>query len=327
MSTANLGYEIARNLNESTNDREALNNLAGGSIDADIELFVNNLRNTSTLSWSYNTNSSAIADNKFIFQVDQNFVFTNGDMVNVEGSSLGNLNSNTTYYIVGYDQVAGDNRNQFAFALSTSLNGSPVSLSSISANVDFVRSDPVHKQNILNVSTPRIQDSNQSLVGSDFGYDIGDSFNDAFDAIEGNIDLFNFLRSFKYTVNDSVATDRNIIIEGTLSSFDPAAFNDSAADLLEDKSPGIYISNPFSDVLDIEKTRAFSSDSNPWTEGTGELVTKSSQVNIGDLFFENDIKFTEIDDLNTESGSVTEFTHKIPILVDGVEYFVLLKAT
>jgi len=326
MATANLGYEIVRNLQESDNDREVLNNLGGGDIASDIELFVNNLRNTSELSWEFNTHSSGIVGDRFVFQLTQDFVFTNGDQVMVSGSSLGNLNSNSMYYIVDYNPRAGVRGNQFSFGLSTSVGGSPVTLGSITSNVTFTRADPVSKDNLLNIGTPFILDSNASQSGGDFGYNIGDSFNEAFDSIESNIDGFNFLRGFKYLENASTNTDRPITIEGSLVVSDPVEFNDSETDLGADKSPGVYISNPFSDILNIERTRAFSSDANPWEKGTSELTTKSNQVNIGDLFFADDIKFADIDDLNTESGSVTEFTHKIPVLVDGVEYFVLLKS-
>lgn len=326
MATANLGYEIVRNLQESDNDREVLNNLGGGDIASDIELFVNNLRNTSDLIWEFNTHSSGILNDKFIFQLTQDFVFTNGDQVMVSGSSLSDLNTNSMYYIVEYDQRAGVRGNQLSFGLSTSLGGSLVSLGSISDNVTFTRANPVSKNNLLNIGTPFILDSNQNQTGDDFGYDIGDLFSDAFDSIESNVDGFNFLRGFKYTSNGSTTTDRAIRVEGSIVVSDPVEFNDSEADLAAVKSPGVYITNPFSDILNIEKTRAFSSDANPWEEGTGELVTQSEQVNIGDLFFADDIKFGDIDDLNSENGDVSEFTHKIPVVVDGVEYFVLLKS-
>ena len=328
MATKNLGYEIVRNLNESDNDRQALNNLGGGNISEDIELFVNNLRNTSELTWKYNTESSNIEnDTKFVFQLSEDFIFTNDDQVMVSGASLGNLSENTMYHIVGYDQKAGTQNNQLGFSLATTKGGTPVSLGSITSNITFTRSDPVHSENVLNVAKPAILSFNADLTGNDFDYDIGDSFNDGFGQVEGNIDNFNFLRAFKYNTNDSTAVDRDIRIAGSAIVEDPALFNDSEADLELDKSPGVYITNPFSsDVLNIEKTRAFSSDANPWVKGTNELTTESTQVNIGDLFFENGIKFADIDDLNTESGDTDTFTHKIPVLIDGVEYFVLLKS-
>lgn len=322
----NLGFEKPQNLFESTNDREILNNLGGGDIASDIALFVNNTNNKSELVWQFNTNSSKIESNKFVFPTTVPFVYTNGDEVQVTGTSLGNLETNKMYYVIGLDLSQGDRRNQAAFGLSLVPNGSLVSLGTITTNVTFIRADVVTQENLLNIATPRILDSNASLTGDTFSYDIGSSFGDAFNAIEGNIDGFNFLRSFKYIQNDSTAIDRAITIEGTLNINDPASFNSTQTNLNADKSPGVYISDPFSDILDISRTRAFSTNAQPWEISTSELITTSAQVNIGDLNFQNGISFNTITDLSTASGSVTEFTHKIPVLINGVEYFVLLKS-
>lgn len=322
----NLGFERTRNLFESTNDREVLNNLGGGDIASDIVLFVNNTNNKSELVWALNTDSSKIESNKFVFPTTVPFVYTNGDEVQVTGSSLGNLEINKMYYVVGLDLSQGDRRNQAAFGLSLVPNGFLVSLGSITSNVTFIRADVVTQENLLSIATPEFLNFDASLTGDSFAYDIGLSFNNAFNTVEGNIDGFNFLRAFKYIQNDSTAIDKSITIEGTLDISDPVSFNITGANLSEDNSPGLYISDPFSDILNISRTRAFSTDAQPWEEGTSELVTTSAQVNIGDLNFQDGISFSNITDLSTESGSVTEFTHKIPVLIDGVEYFVLLKS-
>ena len=68
--------------------------------------------------------------------------------------------------------------------------------------------------------------------------------------------LTHFLRSFKYITNESTTVNRSITIEGSAEVYDPAEYNTSETNLATDKSPGIYISNPFSDILNIEKTRA-----------------------------------------------------------------------
>jgi hypothetical protein len=423
-TSRNLGFEKSRNLFESTNDREVLNNLGGGDIASDIALFVNNTNNKSELKWKFgpNPNTSKIESNKFVFsaalpfvynnddevqvtgdslgnletdtvyyvvgldlnqgdnedqpafglsltlggslvslgtitddvtfiradsivlewefgpntsKIESNkyvfpttvpFVYTNGDEVQVTGTSLGNLETNKMYYVVGLDLSQGDRRNQAAFGLALEPNGSLVSLGAITDNVTFIRADIVTQENLLNIATPRILDSNAGLTGDTFSYNIGASFGDAFDVIEGNIDGFNFLRSSKYIQNDSTAINRPITIEGTLDINDPANFNSTEANLAEDKSPGVYISDPFSDILNISRTRAFSTSAQPWEVGTGELITTSAQVNIGDLNFQSGISFETITDLSTASGSVTEFTHKIPVLIAGVEYFILLKS-
>lgn len=322
----NLGFERARNLAESIDDRQILNNLGGGNIQLDIALFRNNLRNVSELVWEPAVEGSGIVNNRFLFPRSVLFIYTNGDEVKVQGTSLGNLNSNLTYYVVNLELNVGTQRNQLSFGLSQTPGGSAVALGSITSSVTFIRNDTVSKENLLNIATPDILDSGVGLEGDAFSYNIGNTFTEAFDTIEESVGIFNFLKREKYVANSSVSTDRRIVIEGSSTVGDPISFNSTQVNLNQDNSPGIYVTNPFSNVLEIEKTRAYSTDANPWALGATSLNTKSQQVNIGDLFFPNGIKFSSIDDFATESGFAEDFTHKIPIIVDGVEYFVLLKS-
>lgn len=325
MTLKNQGFEALRNLAESINDVQALNNLGGGNISSDLSLFINNRFNISTQTWVFA--NSEIVNDKFVFPVDIPFTFTNRDELTVQGSSLGNLSPDTTYYVVGFDLKSGHRRNQVAFGLSIERDGSLITLGSIGSDVTFTRSEVVSQDNLLNIARPRIQDSAENLLGENFNFlSNNNSFDDGFTQIEGNVDTFNFLRVFKYAENASTQTNIEINIEGVIGSFDPVGFNDSETDLAADKSPGVYITDPFSDVFNIAKTRAFSTDANPWTEGTNDLITASTQVNVGDVNFADGIEFTEIDDLNTESGDADSFDYKIPVIIDGVEYFVLLKS-
>ena len=326
MALENQGFEKRLNLFESEDDRAVLNNLAGGNIQLDVALFRNNLRNTSSLVWEYNTNSSSINTNRFIFPTTTAFVYTNGDRVTVTGSSLGNLNTTTTYYVVDLIIGLGSLGNQSGFALSLTEGGSRVTLGAITANITFIREDIVTKDNIFNIATPETHENGLLVEGSAFTYDIGASFNDGFNTIDSNIDTSNFLRRLKYVSNTSIATERKISIEGGAISADPGATNNSNAALSQANSPGTYITNPFSPTLAITKTRAYSTSSQPWVEGTGKLTTKSAEVNIGDLYFTNGITITSFDGIASVSGNVTEFTHKLPILINGIEYFVLVKS-
>jgi len=325
MTLKNQGFEALRNLAESVNDVQVLNNLGGGNISSDISLFINNRFNTSTQTWVFA--DSEIVNDKFVFPVDVPFTFTNRDEITVQGTSLGNLSPDTKYYVVGFDLEAGNRRNQVSFGLSTERDGSLVALGSIGSDVAFTRSEVVSQDNLLNIARPRIQDSAENLLGESFNLlSSSTDFDDGFADVEGNVDTFNFLRVFKYAENASTQTNVEINVEGVMGSFDPIGFNDSEGDLGADKSPGVYITDPFSDVFDITKTRAFSTDANPWAEGTGELITQSTQVNVGDVNFADGIEFAEIDDLNTESGDADTFDYKIPVIIDEVEYFVLLKS-
>jgi hypothetical protein len=339
MASRYLGYEVLRNLAESTNDRVALTNLGGGGIDADLSLFINNLNNTTKLTWRYDTNFSAIVDNKFIFPTTVPLVYTNGDVVTVSipedeptqlNPSLGDLDPELIYYVVELNLRDGQRLTQVSFGLSTSPDGPLVSLNNIIGSVVLTRSDPVTKENILNISSATSSAFDFGLAETDLTYNFTD-FNNAFDDIESNIDTFNYLRSFKYVNNQSTTINRKIAIEGSVEIYDPAEHNSSALNLNTEtstKSPGVYISDPFSDILDIKKTRAYSTDSSPWEDSisTPELITKSEQVNIGELYFSNGIKFNGITHLNTnnESPVAAAFTHKILVLIDGVEYSILL---
>jgi hypothetical protein len=91
------------------------------------------------------------------------------------------------------------------------------------------------------------------------------------------------------------------------------------------KSPGVFITDPFSSILNITKTRAFSTSAQPWFEDTAKLTTRSTQVNIGDLYFESGIKIDSFDGVEIQTQtSVTGFTHKLPVKINGVDYFVLV---
>lgn len=325
MALRNQGFERSLNLGESVDDRQILNNLAGGNIQLDVSLFRNNLRNVSTLVWQHNTSGSSVTDNRFVFPTTVPFVYTNGDEVKVTGTSLGNLNTIATYYVVDLQVGLGTLRNQSAFGLALTKGGARITLGNIGSSVTFIRKDAVTKQNILNIATPETLEQGVSAEGSRFSYNIGATFTAAFDTIDGNVDIANFLRTQKYTTNASVSTDKQIRLEGAMVSADPAGHNSSASNMTQVKSPGVYITDPFSNVLNITKTRAYSTNSQPWFEETGKLTTRSTQVNIGDLYFEQGIKVDSFDGVEIITGSVTEFTHKLPVKINGVEYFVLVK--
>lgn len=329
MTLSLQGFEKALNLVEATADGDILNNLGGGSISNDIALFTNNKKNTSTLVWQANTNQSSITNNRFVFPTTVQAVFTNGDQVTVSGTP--NLNPLITHFVVGLQVGLGVRREQSAFGLSTTKGGSLVSLAGIDTSVTFIRNDEVSRENLDNITTPSSLEIGSTNEDGRFSYDIGGTFTEAFDVIDGHIDTSSFLRTLKYTSDTSIATDRRVSVEGTIVSSDPALTNTSIVNLARPNSPGIYITDPFSDVDNITKVRAYSTSAQAWSiagnsNGTGSLVTKSKEVNVGDLLFESGIKIAEFDGLSSiQPRAVSEFTHKLPVVIDGVEYFVLAK--
>jgi len=334
MALSNQGFELEFNLSESVDDGQILNNLADGNIRFDIALFRNNRRNVSTLLWEYNQNSSSITDNRFIFPDIVQFVFTNGDMVTVQGTSLGNLNATTTYYVVDLIIGTGVASNQLGFGLATTKGGTRIALGTIQQNVTFIRNDEVTKDDIINIALPDTLEqgrSASSFQGDVFRYNIGATFNIAFETIDSNIDSSTFIRAQKYTTNESVSTDKIVSIEGSLVVQDPADYNTNSTNFAQQKSPGIFIADQFAtNVNNISKIRAFSSNRNPWEIVSNTLVTEATEVSVNELYFQDDIKIASFDGLETVSGSVlsnsTGFTHKLPVTINGVEYFLLVKS-
>ena len=89
-----------------------------------------------------------------------------------------------------------------------------------------------------------------------------------------------------------------------------------------ESSPGVFVAG----------TRAFSADNNPWTDEdpdtSNALVTKSEQIGIGEVKFANSIR---IDNLGTDKGTLTgktaaDYTHKLPVVINGETYFLLVAA-
>jgi hypothetical protein len=327
MSFANKGFELNLNLAESIDDNRSLDNLGGGNISQDIFLFVNNKKNVSRLEWKSDDPENFIQDNQFIFSGNNPFIFTNGDQVKVQGSSLGNITEEVTYYIVDYKIGLGDLKNKSSFGLSLTIDGNKIALGNITNTITFIRNDEVTQENIINIATPETLEQGSSIEADKFRYDIGGTFTNAFNTVDSNIDSSNFIRGQKYTKNTSVLTRREIKIEGVNSVKDPSGFNNSSSNLGNSNSPGVYITDPFSELLNLNssKTRAYSTSEQPWTEVTGEIVTKSSQVNIGDLYFEKEIDIVSFDGITSTSGAVNLFTHKLPIRINGVDYFLLIR--
>ena len=246
MAIANQGYRRDLDLLETPNDFTAIDNLGGVGISFDLQIIQNNLRNISTAGFS------TLTDGFFDFGTTSNFVFTNDDPIKFDTSvSFGATTFNTTdtFFICNSN---GENK----FKLSTTSSTSDTGINTISitgtasTNIfNFIRSDVVTKDNILNLIDPRsLQDDTFNTISD------GLSIIGAFNTVQENIENSKFFISRKYKGNADTTADRDIKVEGVVKVNDPVNFNDSVADLGDAKSPGVFINN----------TRAFSSDNNPW---------------------------------------------------------------
>ena len=161
MAIANQGYRRDLDLLETPNDFTAIDNLGGVGISFDLQIIQNNLRNISTTSFNTLTDG-------FDFGTTSNFVFTNDDPIKFSKSvSFGvtTFNTTDTFFVCNSN---GENK----FKLSTTSSTSDTGINTISitgtasTNIfNFIRSDVVTKDNILNLIDPRsLQDDTFSTI-------------------------------------------------------------------------------------------------------------------------------------------------------------------
>jgi len=306
MAIQNQGYRKDLNLDETTIDVQALNNLAGAGIANDLRIIQNNLRNTSTLAYVSNSNGF------FTFPDSIEAIFTNDDVVSV-GTTV-SIGSTTLEPSIDYFICNSDGESQFKVSTTSSTSAVGVSTITISGTpspvaFDIIRKNPVHKENLKNYIPPEVQDA----IG---GFSWTSDLNGVFDSTAGNIDSAKYFIGRKYRNGSDLTTDREVKYEGTVTSADPANLNSGTSGLANPKSPGVFIGD----------TRAFSSNDQPWTETGSSLQTQSSEVSVGDLTFIGDVKIEGITATNQSSNvNPTSYTHKLPVVIDGVTYFVLLQ--
>ena len=266
---------------------------------------------------NYTNSSLSLSGVSFRLKVQDIFVFTDEDVVNLSDDvSVGgaSLTKNTDYYVVESDGIS-------KFKLSTTLGGSAISITGSATaspdNFQFKRKDDVHQQQVINYIPPEVQDTEEFSYPSDI--------NSTIDGTQGNIESAEYFTLKKYRSDQSVTTSESIKFEGSINLHDPDNYNQTGSLVTNQgvtgaPAPGIYIGD----------TRAFSSDNNPWVESTADsgnadskLTTESEEVSIGELAFldgNNSMVITGIEnDVSTVSGVVaSSFTHKIPIQVqDG----------
>ena len=305
MPIQNQGLRKDLNLAEIPIDAQALNNLAGEGIAGDLRILSNNLRNTSSIAYNSNLNGF------FTFPESQQAVFTNDDVVSV-GTTV-SFASTTLQPSVEYFICNSDGESQFKISLTPSTSDVGLSTITISgtpspAAFNIIRKNPVHKENLINFIEPEVQDA----IGE---FSWIDNLNASFDESGSNIDSARYFIEKKYQNGRDLLNDRDIKYEGSVTISDPANLNANKVGLDDPKSPGVFIGD----------TRAFSSNDQPWTETGTSIETSSETVSIGELTFNGDVK---IEGLNVENQSsnvgIKSYTHKLPVVIDGTTYFILL---
>lgn len=328
----NQGFRKDLNFGEEINDTNALNNLGGAGIANDLRIIQNNLRNKDVLTFTDASTNYDSLTGLYSFP-DLDLIFTNDDSVTPESdiqslsdATVGILTAGTTYFVVSSD-------GQTQFGLSERPSTDPLGVSTITgaiqpyASINFVRSVPVSFENTSNFIEPRLLS----------GYRYVTDLNNSFGAIQSRNDFAKFDLTRKFKGNSNTLTNDPFKTEGSMVIDDPDSYNATPDSLTFINSPGVFIGT----------TRAFSSDNNPWEKVGTALQTEGHFVSIADLLIDglsngssveakqrngssnatrNNIRINGID-VSDVSGTVntsTDYTHKLPIVVNGETYYMLM---
>lgn len=286
------GFTKSDNLFQSdsfTKDLNALNNLTNQAA-SDIQLFSNNNQNKSVItSEDYQTNG-----NDIIITTQGYLPFSNGTTVIHNGQS--------------YTVVDSDGKTKFRLQDSESAYFEPT--------LDITRTDRITNSNLLNLSTQRLPaftpESADEVTDVFSVYTISDSLVQL-SATQSSFDFTkqNFLLSYQDN-----ATENDIETTGYIEIVNP-----SNTSLDDSESPGIYILSQ-----DSEK-RAFTDTTNPWSEVSGNtyIETTADSATVEVLKLDNPNILGTAASITSSSGSISTFTHKMEVEVNGETYYLLLK--
>lgn len=306
MAKQNQGFLKNLNLQETPNETVAIDNLAGAGTANDLRILQNNLRNISTVSYS-------TLSNGFFSYPNNEFVFTNDDIVGVNK----NVNVGATNLITDTEYFVCNSNGETQFKLSTTpstLGINTIVVSSVSpTDFYFIRKDAVTEENLVNYIQPDIQDT------EGFSYlPSGANINSTITSTLTNNETTKYFIEKKYRIDEDRTIPKDIKFEGSVIISDPVGLNVNGTGISSSKSPGVFIGD----------TRAFSSDNNPWSEVSSSLQTSSTEVSVGELNFNNasgNIIIEGITPDNADSVLATTYTHKLPVVINGETYYLLLR--
>lgn len=269
-------------------------------------------------------------------------------------------------YSETYKVVLTNGINQFKIASSYTRGqlAYPFKLQSLIVNdpLVFERNNQVLQENLLNLARPDFIDQTQDNELIYFNDVLSRSIRQNFTELESSLDGANYFRIKKYsTVIDNTFTENPLKLEGSLTSFDPdkaVGQSKNTVDIISGVSDtvflhysntsGVFISSPDSTPSNITKLRSFSDNTSPWEENAGVLEfsagsiginsnnqseLEDQEMSIGNLILEVnnannqallEISATQVTNDTTTAGS---FTHKLPVLINGIEYNLLLKGS
>lgn len=339
MASAFQGFAINLNLSENFADRDVLNNLGGEPIADDIVLFLNNLRNFSTLNVIAGLPPTGNIDGSYISfnEITQKFVFTDKTQITVD---------DTIYYV-------GDSNTFNRFRLYTDENlvnlviSPPVGI--------YKRSDAVTAADVKKLVPTRdkvienVGSSQYSILNSNPGELIDQNFYNSFirvynrlfdnigyqstirkyfEIIEKQIDYFEFVKKQSINEDTDFSSDNILSLAGNFLIKDPGGVNNLAVSTTD--GPGIFILNTDNNT----SKRIFSGNENAWSDAGTYLEVDSNEIVVGNLVFNEPpaiLRKSGLPAIVTETSTdpnviaTTSFTHFVSIMVNNEEYFLLLK--
>ncbi len=338
------GFVIKNNLSESTPgaaDSNAINNLAGTGTSNDFLLFDGNTKFISRL-YRYefnvinasNTGSIAAIDNQYtvVVTAEGRVAFSNNTeiaLVTGEGAVTDASYNHVVFNSNGIDR--------FQVRAKADISTTPTQIDI--SGIDYIqRKDNVTSENLKFMSVKRIPTESESTDGPD---DYSD---------DASYDIYNQL-----TISQSTNATDNLLKElpfkkerlplGYESAnftssvkFDgPITITNTADETVNSTSgPGIFIKN------DSAQKKAFIDTTTvPWAAAGDNFITTTKniaeindlEINPGNkLITENsgstlELKASTAANLSAADTSrlIPEFTHKMPITINGEEYFLLMK--
>jgi hypothetical protein len=312
------GFVANANLIESNTgglDESILNNLGGlggAAVKNDILLFDGNLKFISFLiATDYTVATNTITVNGS--SSEGKVAFSDGTKLSHNGGAydLTVLNSN------GIDKFQLKNSSNVLFSPTGTLR----------------RSDAITRINLANLSFKRLVTN----VGSDTGVSGSQGSSDLFnsgsiaaqtDYIAGNIALYYYKKGRVPLTYEATTFNTKATFGGPLRITNDANLNTTL-----NSSPGLFIVDTGN--LSTDPIRAFTDTSNPWTVVGSNLVTTESNAQASTLKLTNTSGVAPVSAgtriqtttnlIATEQIGVADYTHKMPVVVNGQQFYLLLK--
>ena len=301
------GFVKNINLIESStggSDRAILDNLGGLNITSDVLLFDGNTKFTQKL----------IATD---YTVVNNIVIVNGSTS--EGKVAFSDGTPISHNGGAYQYTVKNSNGVDRFQLYDA------------SNVVFVptgilrRSDAVTGINLGNLSRKRLETNvgNSTGIGGGIGFE--DLFNSQTSYIDGNIALFYYKRGRIPRTYEASTFSLPVKFSG------PVRITNDLNEAQSGSTPGLFMvdaNNPGASAI-----RAFSDTSNPWTAVTGALKTTQPNSQASTLKLQPSSQanpnFASIDNNHFIAGQIDvgNYTHKLPVIVNGQQYYLLLQSS